>query len=225
MRGTQLLLALAAWVGFAGANGSAPNVKIIANATVKSDAITVHDIKNVYLGKSSTLLDGTRVEPVLAKDGTVHEAFLRRYLGESNEELQTYYRGLIFSGKGSMPKEVRSDAEMVAYVARTKNAIGYVSGDTDTSGLKTLRVEDASTERKLITRVDPEYPEILRKNHISGVVRLSVTVGKNGNVEDVQILGGNPALAEPAKEAVKKWVYSPGSRSVIEVVIPFDAGH
>jgi TonB family protein len=225
MRGMQLLLALAAWVSSVGANSSAPNIKIIANSTVKSEAITVHDLKNVYLGKSSTLLDGTRVEPVLAKDGTVHEAFLRQYLGESNEQLQTYYQSLIFSGKGSMPKEVRSDAEMVAYVARTKNAIGYVSGETDTAGLKTLRVEEGSTERKLITRVEPEYPEILRKNHISGVVRLSVTVGRNGNVDDVQILGGNPALAEPAKEAVKKWVYSPGSKSVIEVVIPFDPGN
>jgi TonB family protein len=222
----QLFLALAAWVSFAGANGSSPNVKIIANSTIKSDAISVHDLKNVYLGKTNTLLDGTRVEPVLAKDGTAHEAFLRQYLGESNEQLQLYYHTLIFSGKGSMPKEVRSDAEMVAYVARTKNAIGYVSADTATEGLKTLRVENPEAERKVITRVEPEYPEILRRNHIGGVVRLAVTVAKNGNVESVRIVGGNPALAEPAKAAVSKWVYSSGpSKIVIEVVIPFDAGN
>jgi len=218
----MLVLGLAAGMSLMGANGSASNMKVIANSAVKGDKVSTHELKDVYLGKSSSLGDGTRVEPVLAKDGPAHEAFLRECLGQSNEQLQIYYHTRVFSGKGSMPKEVRSDAEMVAYVARTRNAIGYVSAATDTEGLKTLRVEDALAERKLITRVEPEYPEILRTNHIGGVVRLGVTVGKNGTVESIQILGGDPALAELAKTAVKSWVYAPGSRSVVEVTLAFD---
>lgn len=215
-----MLVVLAGLMSIAGANTPASHIKIIANSSVKDDKISMHDLKNVYLEKSSSLADGTRVEPVLARGGPTHEAFLRLYLGQSNEQLQLYYRSLVFSGKASMPKEVNSDAEMVAYVSRTKNAIGYVNSDTNTEGLKTLNIEGA-VERHLVTRVEPEYPEILRKNHIGGVVRLAVTVAANGKVENIDVLGGNPALIEPAEAAVKKWVYSPGSRTVIEVSIPF----
>ncbi len=37
-----------------------------------------------------------------------------------------------------MPKELDSDAEVVAYVIRTRGAIGYVSAETSTEGVKTL---------------------------------------------------------------------------------------
>jgi ABC-type phosphate transport system substrate-binding protein len=40
-----------------------------------------------------------------------------------------------------MPKTVGSDAEMVAYVAKTKGAIGYVGGDASAEGVKTLQVK------------------------------------------------------------------------------------
>lgn len=223
MRSFRLLLAAAGLIGIAGANPPAGNIKVIANSTVKEDRISLRELKSVYLGKSSSLGDGTRVEPVLARNGAAHEAFLRHCLGQSDDQLQTYYRSLVFSGKASMPRQVNSDAEMVAYVARTRNAIGYVSADTDTGGVKILALE-GSEERVLIKRVEPAYPEILRNNRIGGVVRLEITIAPNGNVETVKLLGGNPVLAEAAQNAVRKWVYSPSrSRTTMEVSVPFDA--
>ncbi|HZQ17743.1 MAG TPA: energy transducer TonB [Terriglobales bacterium] len=68
-----------------------------------------------------------------------------------------------------------------------------------------------SAERKLITRVAPEYPEALRKNFIGGAVRLEVTVSPNGNVDNAQILGGNPILGQAAMKAIKQWKYAPAS--------------
>jgi ABC-type phosphate transport system substrate-binding protein len=47
----------------------------------------------------------------------------------------------VFTGKGSMPKTVSSDAEVAAYVAKTKGAIGYVSSGTNAEGTKTLDVK------------------------------------------------------------------------------------
>ena len=40
---------------------------------------------------------------MLAKDGAAHEAFLKD-LGKTESGLSTYYRSLVFTGKGSMPK-------------------------------------------------------------------------------------------------------------------------
>jgi TonB family protein len=226
MKNPKMLL-VAAVVMFGSVQALAGNVKVIANPSVKAEAISAREVKSVFLEERNSLRDGTHVEPVLAKNGPAHAAFLKDYLGQDDDALQNYYRSLVFTGKGSMPKTLHSDEEVVAYVARTRGAIGYVSSNSPVDGVKTLAVylEEYEVTRKLISRVEPDYPGILQSNHIGGTVRLKVTIASNGTVEDVDLLGGNPILGEAAMVAVKKWVYGAGrSRTVTEVSIPFDAG-
>lgn len=137
----QALLVAAGLFTFAAGNAHAGSVKIIANSSVKSDTISADELKSVFLGETSSLNDGSHVEPVLEKGGATHEAFVKEYLGKSDSVLQIYYRSLVFTGKGSMPKAVRSDADVVAYVAKTKGAIGYVASGTRAEGVKTLEVK------------------------------------------------------------------------------------
>jgi ABC-type phosphate transport system substrate-binding protein len=125
----------------ASVNAQTSSVKIIANLSVKSDTISADDLKSVFLGEKSSLNDRSHVEPVLEKGGATHEAFVKEYLGKSDSALQIYYRSLVFTGRGSMPKAVGSDADMVAYVAKTKGAIGYVASSARAEGVKTLEVK------------------------------------------------------------------------------------
>jgi TonB family protein len=204
----------------------AGNVKVIANPSVKMETISASEIKSVFLEERNSLHDGTHVEPVLSKSGPAHAAFLKEYLGQNDDGLQEYYRTLVFTGKGSMPKALRSDEEVAAYVARTRGAIGYVSSATPVEGVKTLTVYRSESDgaRMLLARVEPAYPAILLSNHIGGTVRVKATIASNGTVEDVELLGGNPILGEAAMAAVKKWVYAAGrSRTQAEISIPFDA--
>jgi TonB family protein len=206
----------------------AAEVKVIANGSVKVDMISANDVKSVFLEESNSLRDGTHVEPVLEKDGQVHQTFLHEYLGGTDDDLKNYYRALVFSGRGSMPKQLGSDAEVAAYVARTKGAIGYVSTETTVGDVKTLIIvrEGNGAERRLITRVEPDYPDTLRRLNIGGTVRLQLTIGPKGNVETVEVLGGNPILGESAVAAVKQWVYTTSrSRTVADLSIPFDPHH
>jgi TonB family protein len=205
---------------------SAGETKVIANANVKADSISEKELKRVFLEENNSLKDGTHVEPVLEKDGVVHEAFLREYIGKTSEDLQMYYRALAFTGRGSIPKNLATDAEVVAYVARTKGAIGYVSIAASTDGVKILLVGGVSdsADRKLITRIAPEYPETLKVLKIGGTVRLRINIAPKGNVESVELLGGNPILGESAMAAVKQWIYATSSsHSTMDVSIPFDA--
>ncbi|MGO8757709.1 MAG: hypothetical protein ACLQG3_06255 [Terracidiphilus sp.] len=114
--------------------------KIIANSSVSADSVSAEELKGVFLEDRDSLR-GSHVQPVLEKGGPAHEAFLKEYIGKSDSALQIYYRSLIFTGKGDMPKSLGSDAEVVAYVARTKGAIGYVSSTTSTPGAKVLEVK------------------------------------------------------------------------------------
>ena len=204
----------------------AGNIRIIANPSVKADAISATEIKSVFLEERNSLRDGMHVEPVLSRAGA-HSVFLRDYIGQDDDALQNYYRSLVFTGKGSMPRALHTDEEVVAYVAKTRGAIGYVGATVTLDGVKILAVYQSENNgtRRLIARVEPVYPAILRTNHIAGTVRLKVTIAPNGTVEDAELLGGNPILGEAAMAAVKQWLYTPGrSRTIAEVSVPFDAG-
>jgi len=134
----RALFVTIATLGLAAASpANAADFKVVANPSVKSSAISSDDLKDVFLGTRMSLPDGSRVEPVLARAGSAHEAFLRD-LGKTDSALLTYYRSLVFTGKASMPKRCASDAEVIAYVARTKGAIGYVSAEAKAPGTKTL---------------------------------------------------------------------------------------
>ncbi len=220
-----LFLVAAASMIFGATNSLADDVKMIANSSVNVDLISLVELKAVFLEEKSSI-NGSHLEPVLEKDGPVHEAFLQEYLGRSEDDLQAYYRTLVFTGRGSMPKVLGSDAEVVAYVARTRGAIGYVSSATSTEGVKTLAVGvvNNKAERTLLTRVEPDYPQMLKILNIGGTVRLRVSISAKGNVEQVELLGGNPILGESAAYAVKQWVYASGkSRTIAEVSFHFGA--
>lgn len=79
------------------------------------------------------------------------------------------------------------------------------------------------TDRKVIKRVEPEYPPMMKRLEIGGTVRLKVTVRADGSVESVDTLGGNDGLAAAAVKAVQQWKFSPASRStVVEIKLVFD---
>ncbi|HKN61823.1 MAG TPA: energy transducer TonB [Candidatus Acidoferrales bacterium] len=78
--------------------------------------------------------------------------------------------------------------------------------------------QDSKIERKLVTRVEPDYPPVLRMRQIGGTVRLEVTISPKGNVENAKVLGGNPILVESAVAAVKKWKYASAATSTTTTV-------
>jgi ABC-type phosphate transport system substrate-binding protein len=123
------------------ATAPAADIKVIANASVGASSVSVEDLRGVFLDTKSSLSDGSHVQPVLLKSGAVHEAFLKEYVGKTDAGLETYYRSLVFTGKGSMPKQLATDSEMVAYVEKTKGAIGYVAAGTNTANVKVLEVK------------------------------------------------------------------------------------
>ena len=79
--------------------------------------------------------------------------------------------------------------------------------------------EDSS--RKLKRQIQPQYPELARRMGTSGTVRLQLLVAKDGSVKAVTVIGGNPVLIVAAEDAVKRWLYEPGSQTTETVEFHF----
>ena len=78
-----------------------------------------------------------------------------------------------------------------------------------------------ATLRKVKNRVDPVYPDLAKRNNISGSARVELLITTDGRVKDVKVLGGNPVLVDAVIAAVMKWRYEPAAAES-SVVIKFD---
>jgi TonB family protein len=82
----------------------------------------------------------------------------------------------------------------------------------------------SGSERKVTTRVAPPYPDLAKKLHLHGTVKVEAVVRANGTVKSTRTLGGNPVLGEAAEDAVSKWKFEPSQGETTEVVqLAFEA--
>jgi TonB family protein len=90
-----------------------------------------------------------------------------------------------------------------------------------------IRVGGLVQQAKLKFSVPPGYPQAARDAGIEGTVELSITISKDGTMQNTSVVDGHPLLAAAAQQAVMQWVYSPTllNGSPVEVVttvsVPF----
>jgi TonB family protein len=82
------------------------------------------------------------------------------------------------------------------------------------------RAQDSSVVvvRKVLTRVDPQYPSLARNLNIRGNVRVEVLVAPNGTVKSLELKGGHPLLADVSQNAVRQWKWEPSAHETHETV-------
>ena len=74
------------------------------------------------------------------------------------------------------------------------------------------------TTRKVKSRVDPMYPELARKMHIGGTVKLQVVINKDGSVKSTKVIGGPPLLIDASVDAVKRWKFEEAKEETTQPV-------
>jgi TonB family protein len=88
-----------------------------------------------------------------------------------------------------------------------------------------LALGQEAIHRKVKIKVAPVYPQLAKRMHISGVVKIEVTVAANGSIKNATVLGGHPVLANAALDAVRKWLFEAGPQESSGIVeIRFDPG-
>jgi TonB family protein len=72
--------------------------------------------------------------------------------------------------------------------------------------------------RKLKKKVEPDYPELARRMHVAGTVKMEFVISTDGKVKNIRALGGHPLLIQAATTALEHWRYEPGpeKKTVVE---------
>ncbi len=119
------------------------------------------------------------------------------------------------SGVPSAPPHVQpggltvSEGGRIVFKITPRVARRLERGNTPKPANEQLSSEASNTY--LLSKVEPEYPEAARAQRIEGPVVLNALVSKDGLVEELRVLSGNPQLTGAAADAVKKWRFKPYS--------------
>jgi ABC-type phosphate transport system substrate-binding protein len=140
MRTLRPIFALCALTALCWATASSAQITIIAHKSVVADEIDRAQLIDLYSGDVKKWSDKS---PVVLFDlrgkNQSKEAFYR-YLKKKPTRLKSIWLKRMLSGEGDPPKQMKSAAELLAQVAATEGAIGYVDYAAVTDQVKTLLI-------------------------------------------------------------------------------------
>jgi protein TonB len=87
-----------------------------------------------------------------------------------------------------------------------------------------IRVGGNVQQAMLVRKVTPVYPPLAKQARIQGTVRFTAIIGKDGTIQNLQLINGHPLLVPAATDAVKQWVYRPTllNGEPVEVITQID---
>ena len=103
---------------------------VIVNPSVPGTAIPRRTLAAIFLKQSTRWTDNSIIEPIdQSAKATIRARFTEGVFGQPVQWVTTYWGRAITSGSGRPPLVKGSDEEVIAHIARSKGAIGYVSAD------------------------------------------------------------------------------------------------
>jgi len=136
---TILLIAI---ILIASVSLSAQSFKVIVNNTNSVSSLAKTEVSNYLLKKRTKWSNGTDVIAVdLGTKSSARATFSKDILGKTVAQVRAYWQQSVFSGKDTPPREMESDNAVLEFVKANHGAIGYVSANANTDGVKVISVK------------------------------------------------------------------------------------
>ncbi len=203
----------------AAGTGTVPNYQALpAAAPSGAPPATIKSI--LILGASSELEEKVRAALPLHEGDSIPVAGVAQVLAAARQVDEHFTGGLtVRDGEATLHLILVPSGAIPGGVAAALN--GQQSAPTPPSR---IRVGGNVQQSNLITKVTPSYPPDAKAARIQGIVHLAVIIGKDGTVQNIEILSGEPLLIPAATDAVKQWVYKPTllNGNPVEVITSVD---
>ncbi len=120
----------------------AAEVVVVVSSQNPIETLSPGQIADIYLGRMNRFPNGNPVEPIdLSESSPTRSEFYSRYLGRSQSQIKAHWSKLIFTGRGQPPPTVSSGDAMAESVAKSPNAIGYLSPDFLNGRLRVVSID------------------------------------------------------------------------------------
>ena len=114
------------------------DISVVVNPA-NTNAVSTDDLNRLFLGRASSFADGSKATPLnMAEGQAARDEFDNKVLSRSSAQLKAYWSKLVFTGKGTPPKELADDAAVKAAVAADSSAIGYISSTSVDGSVKVV---------------------------------------------------------------------------------------
>ncbi len=122
--GASLMASVSVWAG----------VAVIVHPN-NGNTLSEADVTRIFLGKKKAYPDGSEAIPVDQAEGSpIRSSFVSTVLKKNDQQIKAYWAQLLFTGKGTPPKEVGSGADVKKLIAENPALIGYIdSSEVDGS--------------------------------------------------------------------------------------------
>jgi ABC-type phosphate transport system substrate-binding protein len=116
--------------------------EVVTNPGVSEKTLSKGSLRAIFGMRLHSWPDGTAVKVfVMPDDAPLHAAFSKEKLNVFPYQLRSAWDRLVFSGTGQAPDTVASADEMLARVASTPGAIGYLPKSKTDSSVHVLQIK------------------------------------------------------------------------------------
>lgn len=114
-------------------------VVVIVSAKNPSGPLSAEQVSNIFLGKANAFPGGGTAVPIdQAESSPVRKEFYTKAAGKDDAQMKAYWSRIVFTGKGTPPKEAGGSAEVKNLVASNPNLIGYIEKSAVDASVKVL---------------------------------------------------------------------------------------
>jgi ABC-type phosphate transport system substrate-binding protein len=125
------------------AQGVDRSLRVVVNKENKLASLTTDDLTRIFLGKKTLWDSGTRIVPAMPEEESpAGETFLAGTLQKSVSQFRTYWKRLLFSGGGTVPKVFRTSGQLLDFVARQPGAIAVVEATAVDDRVRVLEISN-----------------------------------------------------------------------------------
>ncbi|WP_299265798.1 phosphate ABC transporter substrate-binding protein [uncultured Psychrosphaera sp.] len=104
-----------------------------------ASALDSSAISRIFLGKLKSFDGGGQAVPINQESSmAATDEFNSKVLNKSGSQLKSYWSKLVFTGKGTPPKVVANDAEVISLISANPNLIGYIDATAVTGTVKVI---------------------------------------------------------------------------------------
>ncbi len=112
---------------------------IIAHPDNPEPALTLAQVKRIYLAKSRTFPQGGVVRRADQREGSpARREFISKVLKKREKQLSTYWSKMVFTGRGTPPEVVGTDNEVKQWVIKHPDSLAYIDAGKVDDTIKVL---------------------------------------------------------------------------------------